>query len=396
MGYNTFVCWPKKVVSGAGALQELGGIIKDMNKSNVLIITDQVMKDFPMVINLVSKLQGEGFKVSLFGEIGPNPTEEMVHDTVDFMKEVKPEVIVCIGGGSPIDAGKAANVVYTHGGTVDEYDIAIGGIMKIMPKLLPFIAIPTTAGTGSEVTFVGVVTATKKHTKFGVLSPLVIPDVAIIDPEVTLTMPSKLTAFTGIDALTHCIEAYTSVVGYPPADALALHGIRMINRSLKTAVEDGQNLKAREDMLVASMMAGTAFSLNGLGACHAMAHQLSAYFDMPHGLANAIILPRVMKFNLSACLEKFADIAQAMGADIRDMALQQAAEKALELVEKLAVDVGVPKYLDDAGAVADKIPELVERAMVDNPITTNPRPATPEDVSKLFLECFSNKEVAYS
>lgn len=388
MAVGTQICWPKKVVSGPGAVQNLGQIIKEMGKSRVIVITDRVMKDFPLVTNLVERLKNEGFTVSLFGEIGPNPVEEMVHNAVDFMKEVKPEVMVCIGGGSPIDAGKAANVVYTHGGVVNDYDIAIGGIMKITPKLLPLIAVPTTAGTGTEVTFVGVITDTEKQTKFGVLSPLVIPDVAVLDPEVTLSMPPKLTAFTGIDALTHCIEAYTSIGGYPPAEALALYGIRMISRSLRTAVQDGQNLKAREDMLVASMMAGTAFSLNGLGACHAMAHQLSAFFDTPHGLANAILLPRVMKFNIPACPQKFADIAEAMGADIRGLSVQQAAEKALELVEQLSADVGVPKYLDDAGATKDQIPALVERAMVDNPITTNPRPATPADIEKLFLESF--------
>jgi alcohol dehydrogenase class IV len=388
MAVATHICWPKKVICGSGALQSLGQIIKEMDKSNVIIITDKVIKDYPIVTDTVKNLKNEGLKVSVFGEIGPNPVEQMVHNAVAFMKEVKPEVIVCIGGGSPIDAGKAANVVYTHGGEVNDYDIAIGGIMKIAPKLLPFIAVPTTAGTGTEVTFVGVITDTKKKTKFGVLSPLVIPDVAVLDPEVTKSMPPKLTAFTGIDALTHCIEAYTSIGGFPPAEALALYGIKMISRSLKAAVKNGNDLKAREDMLIASMMAGTAFSLNGLGVCHAMAHQLSAFFDTPHGLANAILLPRVMEYNLSACPQKFADIAEAMGADVRSMPVEEAARKALEMVEQLSADLGVPKYLDDTGASKEQIPALVERAMLDNPITTNPRPCTPADVEKLYLQAF--------
>lgn len=388
MAVATFDCWPKKVVCEPGAIQNLGEIIKGMDKTNVIIFTDKEMKEFPLIKNVVNKLKSEGLTVNVFGEIGPNPVEEMVHNAVAFMQEVKPEVMVCIGGGSPIDAAKAANVVYTHGGIVNDYDIAIGGILKITNKLLPLIAVPTTAGTGTEVTFVGVITDTKKQTKFGVLSPLLIPDVALLDPEVTVTMPPTLTAFTGIDALTHSIEAYTSLGGFPPAEALALHGIRMIARSLRTAVEDGQNLKAREEMLVASMMAGTAFSLNGLGACHAMAHQLSAFFDTPHGLANAILLPRVMRFNIPACPQKFADIAEAMGAAIRNVPVQQAAQKALALVEQLSVEVGVPRYLDDVGATRDKVPALVERAMLDNPITTNPRPITAADVEKLYLESF--------
>jgi len=389
MAVGTFICWPKKVVSGAGALKELGGIIKEMGKSNVIIFTDRTLKDFPLITGILNTLKGERLTVNLFGEIEPNPVEEMVHNAVDFMKKVKPDVIVCIGGGSPVDTGKAANVVYTHGGIVNDYDIAIGGITKIDgSKLLPLIAIPTTAGTGTEVTFVGVITDTKKKTKFGVLSPALIPDVALLDPEVTQTMPPKLTAFTGIDALTHCIEAYTSIAGFPPADALALHGIRLISRSLRKAVQNGKDLKAREDMLFASMMAGTSFSLNGLGVCHAMAHQLSAFFDTPHGMANAVLLPHVMRFNIPACPQKFADIAEAMGADIRELSVQQAAEKALELVEQLSADIGIPKYLDDAGATKDKVSDLVERAMLDNPITTNPRPCTPADVEKLYLEAF--------
>jgi alcohol dehydrogenase class IV len=347
------------------------------------------MKEFPVVIKLVDRLKSEGLSVSVFSEIGPNPTARMVHDAVTFMKGVQPEVMVGIGGGSAIDAGKAANVVYTHGGDVKEYDIAIGGITRITPRLLPYIAVPTTAGTGSEVTFVSVITDTERQTKFGVLSPLLIPDIAVLDPEVTLTMPPALTAFTGIDALTHCIEAYTCSVEFHPADAMAIHGVRMISRSLVKAVSNGADLKAREEMLVASMMAGTAFTLGGLGVCHAMAHQLSALFDMPHGLANAILLPRVMRFNLSTNPKKFADIADAMGADIRGLSTQEAARKSIEMVERLSRDVGIPRYLDEAGATRDKIPELVERAVADPVHRTNPRPVTAADVEKMFRDSFS-------
>ena len=293
-----------------------------------------------------------------------------------------------IGGGSPIDAAKAANVVYTHGGCANDYDVAFGGIMKIQPKLLPMIAIPTTAGTGTEVTNVSVITDVERQTKFGILSPFLIPDVALLDPEVTVSMPAKLTAFTGIDALTHSIESYTSIVGFPAADGLGLKAIKMISGALRTAVKDGKNVEAREQMLVASMMAGTAFSLNGLGACHALAHQLSAYFDTPHGLANAILLPHIMRFNLDYNTQKFADVAEAMGADIRGLSTKEAAEKALEMVEQLCEDVGVPKYLDDAGASKKEIPGMVERALLDNPITTNPRKASAEDVEKLYLAAF--------
>ena len=388
MSVNSYICWPKNVISGPGAFQTLGKIIRDMQKTRVLIVTDKVMKSFPFILNMMESLKREGFHVELFGDIGANPVVEMVDHAVAFMKEVTPEVLVCIGGGSPIDVGKVANVVYTHGGEVTDYDIAIGGIAKISPKLLPLIAVPTTAGTGTEVTYVGVITDPVKQMKFGVLSPLLIPDIALLDPELTQSMPPKLTAFTGIDALTHCIEAYTSCVNFPPADGLALQGIKVIFKSLVTAVEHGEDLKAREDMLIASLMGGMAFSLNGLGACHAMAHQLSAIFDVPHGLANAMLLPHVIRFNIPANPQKFSDIAVALGEDIRGLNTEQAAQKAFELVAKLCDKVGIPKYLEEVGATKDQIPAMVERAMKDNPLTTNPRMATPEDIEKLYLEAF--------
>jgi choline dehydrogenase len=172
MSVGTYNVWPKKLIIGPGTVKTLGSEIKALGKEKVIVITDNALKELSMVKNLINMLKEEGLKVTLFGEVGPNPTDEMVHNAVNQMKKEKPEVIVCIGGGSPIDAAKAANVVYTHGGTIDYYNVAIGGIERIAPKLLPFIAIPTTAGTGSEVTSVAVITDTKKHLKFGVVSPL--------------------------------------------------------------------------------------------------------------------------------------------------------------------------------------------------------------------------------
>ena len=289
MSSGIFNLWPKKLIIGSGSVKTLGDEIKALEKKRVIVFTDETMKKFEMVTGLVRMLEEKGLKVTLFGDIGPNPTDTMVNNAVARMKEDTPDIIVCIGGGSAIDAAKAANVVYTHGGTIGSYDIAIGGIERIGPKLLPFIAIPTTAGTGSEVTWVSVITDTKKHLKYGVISPLLVPDISLLDAELTISLPPTTTAFTGIDVLTHAIEAYVSVVGFAVADGLAVQSIKMVNRSLITAVRDGKNIKAREDMIEASMMAGMAFNVNGLGLCHQMAHQLSAYFDLPHGLANAML-----------------------------------------------------------------------------------------------------------
>ena len=388
MTVGIFNIWPKKVVLGPGAVKTLGDEINALGKNRVIVITDQGLKDLPVVTDLVKTLESDGLSVSLYGEIGPNPTDVMVSKVVGFMKKVAPEVIVVVGGGSPIDAGKCANIVYTHGGVANDYDLVFGGIEKITNKLLPFIAIPTTSGTASEVSLAAVITDTKRKLKMSVVSPLLVPDISVVDPEMTMTMPPFLTACTGMDTLTHLIEAYVSSVGFPPSDAMALHGIKMVSKSLRTAVLDGQNLKGREDMLVASMMGGLAFNNNMLGLVHATAHQLSTFFNLPHGLANAILLPRVMRFNLPMNLQKFADIAEAMGVDIRGLSLREAAEKGIQEVEMLSKDVGVPEYLDELGVSKDQIPAMVERALIDPVIGTNPRPVTAADAEKIYLAAF--------
>ena len=388
MPVMTFDTWPRRVHCKDGAIKDVPELIKDMGKKHALIFTDPFMSTTPLVKDLEADLKKNGIDVHIFSKIQANPVVAAVEEAAEYMKEIKPDVLVCVGGGSPIDAGKVANVVYTHGGKAKDYDIAIGGIMKIKPILLPLIAIPTTAGTGTEVTMVGVLTDVERQTKFGVLSPLLIPDVAVLDPQATVSMPPGLTANTGIDALTHCIECYTSNCDFPPAQGLALEGVRMISQNLRRAVSNGKDVEARLAMLTASMMAGTAFSLGGLGVCHAMAHQLSAFFDMPHGMANAILLPHVMEYNLKVAEDKFADIAAAMGGDTSGMIKSEAAKLALNLVKKLAEDVGVPKYLDEGGATKDKIPGMVERAMLDNPITQNPQRPTEEEVTNIYLAAF--------
>lgn len=388
MPVMTFDTWPRRVHFKDGAVKDIPELINDMGKKHALIFTDPFMVTTPLVADLAEDLKKNGIVVDIFSKIQANPVVAVVEEAAEYMKQIKPDVLVLVGGGSPIDAGKVANVVYTHGGKAKDYDIAVGGILHIKPILLPMIAVPTTAGTGTEVTMVGVLTDVERQTKFGVLSPLLIPDIAVLDPQATISMPPGLTANTGIDALTHCIECYTSNVGFPPAQGLAIEGIRMIAQNLRKAVANGKDVEARAAMLMASMMAGTAFSLGGLGVCHAMAHQLSAYFDMPHGMANAILLPHVMEYNLDVAEERFADIAVAMGGDITGKSRKEAAGMALDLVKKLAADVGAPKYLDDGGATKDQIPGMVERALLDHPITQNPKKPTEEDVTNIYLAAF--------
>jgi alcohol dehydrogenase class IV len=385
--------WPKKVVVGAGAVKTIGDEVKGLGaKGRIMVLTDQTLKDLPLVTGTVDILKNDGFTVTVFGGISPNPTEAQVENAVEQMRTDKPEAIVVIGGGSPIDVAKAANVVYTHGGKVGEYSIEIGGIERISPKVLPLIAVPTTAGTGSEATMVSVITDTERKVKYGVLSPFIVPDVAILDPELTVSLPPSTTAFTGMDALTHAIESYVSKADFQLANGVSIQAMKMISEHLRTAVNDGKNLEAREAMIDASMMAGFAFNINGLGLCHQIAHTMSAHCDVPHGMANAIILPHVMGFNIPAALKKYADVAEAMGADIRGLSLEAAAEKSVELVEKLSADLNIPKYFDDVledvKAVKDKIPVMAEQAIGDNAGMNNPIKTTREECIQVFLKAF--------
>jgi len=386
---GSFQLWPKKLVLGAGSIKNLGEEVRSFGASRVILFTDEGLKDLDMIKSTERRLREEGLSVMVMSGIGANPTVEMVENAVEEMKIFTPDIIVCIGGGSPIDTAKAANVLYTHGGALKDYDIAVGGIQYIGPKLLPFIAVPTTAGTGSEVTWVSVITDTQKHIKFGIISPFLVPDAAVLDAELTVSLPKSSTAFTGADAMTHAIEAYVSKVGFPIADAMCLHAIRMIKNALPAAVADGSDLQAREDMLTASMMAGAAFNINNLGLCHQMAHQLSSYCGLPHGLANAVLLPYTMRFNLSAQPKKYADIAQALGADTRGLNETQAAEAAVTAVEDLLKGIGIPKTLGEAGADKAMVPAMAATAILDDVgRNSNPRTTSLEECIAVYQQAF--------
>ena len=388
MAFRKILGWPRNIMVGAGALKDLGSTIKDMGKGRVILITDNGLKDLPIIGDTVDMLKNDGLEVSLFSDVGPNPTVAMIESAVAVMKDVKPDIIVSIGGGSPIDTGKVANVVYTHGGSAIEYDSLKGGLAKIKPILLPLIAVPTTAGTGAEVTFVGVITNSETHVKFGVGSPLLMPDIALLDPEATVSLPPKITAYTGLDTLTHAIEAYVSAGAVAFGDAFAMQVIKIVSRTLKTAVEKGDDIQAREKMIMASAMGGMAFIFSGLGVCHGMSHPLSAHFGIPHGLAYAMMLKKSMEYNIDANLQRFAEIAQAMGADINGLSLEDAAQKSIDVVGDLLSDLEIPIYLDDVGAMKDKVPELAVDALGDNVMRNNPRKATLEEIEALYLTSF--------
>ncbi|MBO5975905.1 MAG: iron-containing alcohol dehydrogenase [Oscillospiraceae bacterium] len=386
---KSYAGWPGKVVAGEGALAAISEEVKALKGSRVAVFSDGFVSTLPLVTQAMDNMKAIGLEVMMFNRIGPNPTDAMVMDGVEEMKAFKPDVLVCVGGGSPMDCAKAANVVYTHGGEVEDYNVNTGGVMRIENKLLPFIAVPTTAGTGSEVTNVGVITGLKRHIKFGVLSPYLVPTVAVLDPLITVGLNPSITAATGIDALTHCIESYVSVDDFPIANAEALYGIKMIKKNLPIVYADGSNVEARENMLLAAMMAGASFNINNLGLCHQMAHQLSAYFGMAHGVANAVLLPEVMRFNMRAVPERYADIAEAFGVDIRGMSVEEAAKAGIEAVEQFCRDMGIPKYLDELGVEKEKVPAMAITALEDGVGATNPIQTTIQECEEVFYKCFS-------
>lgn len=395
MSISTHAYWPKKVVVGAGAALTIPEECKAFEGKKVIFFTDKGIVNLPKTKEIIQALEDGGYTVDVYCDLEANPTDITVHRAVDHMKDTKPEIMVCYGGGSAIDTGKAANVVYNHGGKVTEYDDLSGGVEKIKNKLLPCICIATTAGTGSEVSSCSVITDTARMLKICLMAPAMVPDVSVLDPEVTVTLPASLTAYTGMDALTHCIEAYVSSVDFEPGRGFAIQGIRCISRSLRKAVLQGDDIKARQDVLVGSACGAMAFNNNFLGSVHGLAHQLSSVCNMPHGLANAMMLGPVIKWNIPANMEAFADIAEAMGADIHGLSLREAAEKAVELVKILSEDVGIPTHLSECGVTMDHMDDLVERAYLDHNNLTNPRrpqpnptPIPKDIIRKLYMEVF--------
>ena len=385
-----YALWPNKIIAGPGSMDKISEEVKRMGKNRLILFSDEYLTSVPLVQESMNKIKEAGIELAVFNKIYPNPTEAMVYEAVELMKQFKPDCILVIGGGSPLDCAKGSNVVYTQGGKATEYDVNIGGFMKIKNTLLPMIAVPTTSGSGSEVTAVGVITSTDKHLKFGIFSPFLIPTVSILDANITVGLGAKTTAFTGVDALTHCIEAYASVVNSPVAAGMCLQGIKMIKNALPVAYKDGKNIEARDRMIQAANLAGIAFTINNLGLCHQMAHQLSAYFDLPHGMANAILLPHVMKFNMKACPKKFADIALAMGVNTFGMSDEEAAIKGVEAVEQFCRELEIPQYLDEVGVDKARVHDMAITALQDGVGSTNPIKTTVEECEAVYLQCFKN------
>ncbi|UFS70779.1 iron-containing alcohol dehydrogenase [Geomonas sp. RF6] len=373
---------PSITKMGVGAVKQLGSAAKYLGAQKALIVTDQGLVKLGVADQMKKLLEDSGIAAVIYGGAEPNPTDKNVREGVKIYKESKCDALVSLGGGSSHDCAKGIGIVVSNGGDIREY----AGIDTVPKALPPFIAINTTAGTASEMTRFAVITNTDTHVKMIFATARITPAIAINDPVLMVGMPPALTAATGMDALTHAIEAYVAALANPVTDACALAAIRLVAEWLSPAVANGDNLMARDKMAYAEYLAGMAFNNAGIGIVHAMAHQPGALLNKPHGVCNAILLPHGCSFNLIACPQRFADIAEAMGVDITGLMPMEAAEKGVEAIRKLSASVGIPAGLSAIGVKESDIPVLAESAFKDICCLFNPRKIRPDDIVELYKQ----------
>lgn len=371
---------------GANSVSVVGERCKILGGKKALIVTDKFLKDMEggAVELTVKYLKEAGLDVVYYDGVEPNPKDVNVIEGLKIFKEENCDMIVTVGGGSSHDCGKGIGIAATHEG--DLYDYA--GIETLVNPLPPIVAVNTTAGTASELTRHCVLTNTKKKIKFVIVSWRNLPLVSINDPMLMVKKPAGLTAATGMDALTHAIEAYVSKDANPVTDASAIQAIKLISQNLRQAVALGENLEARENMAYASLLAGMAFNNANLGYVHAMAHQLGGLYDMAHGVANAMLLPHVERYNMISNPKKFADIAEFMGENISGLSVMEAAEKAINAMFRLSEDVGIPKSLKEMGVKQEDFEHMAELALLDGNAFSNPRKGNAKDIINIFKAAY--------
>jgi len=369
---------------GPGAVHEVGSFFQKAGSKKVFIATDKGVVKAGLVKSSLASLEKARIGFELFDEIEPNPSDRTVMAGAEIFKKTGCDALLGVGGGSALDAGKAIQVMAVHPGHVSEY-FGVAAASKINPRKPYYIAVPTTSGTGSEVSRGCVITNTATNTKSVVRAGL--PQLAVIDPEMTLSMPPFLTAATGMDALSHCIEACVSNAYNPVCMALGLEGIRLIGRSLKTAVQKGSDLETRLDMAVASMMGALAFQ-KGLGAVHSLAHQLSTEAGIHHGVANSILLPHVMRFNLSEASRELWEVGRALGENVSSLSAAEGGERAFAAVTRLSREIGLPQRLRDVEVKESHIPLMARKAMGDWCHPFNPRPCREADMESLYRTAY--------
>jgi len=375
----------KKIVFGNGSLLTLAGHLNEHHAKNPLVVIDKNLAKTGLHEKIASILVSEGIKFTVFDKVEPEPRIELADEGAALCLKNKCDSVIGIGGGSAMDVAKAISVIAANKGAAVDYL----GLNKVPKPGLPKIMIPTTAGTGSEVTFTAVFIRKNLKKKEGMNSPHLYPDLALLDPELTLSLPPEPTAHTGLDALCHAIESYTSINASPLSEMFSLEAIALIAENLRTCVHDGKNIAARERMLLGSLYAGIGLANAGVTAVHSLSYPLGGKFGVGHGLANTILLAPVMAYNLPGALEKFADVAEAMGECVEGLPLREAAYLAVDAVEALIDDCGITSSIRDFGVKEEDFPSLADVAMtVARPLENNPRKMTKEEMIAIYAQAF--------
>lgn len=379
-GISVFA-FPTRIVFGAGALGRLSDEISRCGMRRPLLVTDPGVIEAGLAERAAHASRNTPFAV--FDDVSANPTEANVLEGIECYRRERCDGIVALGGGSPLDAAKVIRLGVTHPLPLAQYDDQLNGSDRITSNLPPMIAIATTSGTGSEVGRSAVILLKSTDRKTVIFSPHLIPSAALDDPELTVGMPPSITAGTGLDALTHNVEAYLAKGYHPMCDAIALHGTRLAVENLAAAVRNGRNLAARTNMMMASLMGAVAFQ-KGLGVTHSLAHPLSSMGGLHHGTTNGVLLPYVLEFNRAASEDRLRDLALAMELDVSHKSAREATTAAIERVRQLIREVGVPDHLSALGITREMIPALSKKAMEDACHLLNPRPCAESDMTALY------------
>ena len=373
---------PTRLIMGRGTIGNIPQIVNEQQVKKAQIVTDRGLVQAGVVARVTEILDKSHISYSIYDGVEPNPPIRNVEECAAQYQSENCDFLLAIGGGSSMDVAKTSGVLVNHGGKITDYFIG----EKPVPGPIPFLlCVPTTYGTASEVTPFAVITD-DNHFKGTVAGPYVIPDVGILDADMAVALPLPIAAATGMDALTHAIESYVSLMSNPISEGMALHAIRLISQNLRQAAYSDHNHEATQNMLIGSTMAGFAFSQTRLGNVHAMSHPVGGHYGVPHGIANSILLTRIMTYNRCACPEKFADIASAVGEDVNGLSAVDASVLAVEAVQNLSDDVGIPATLSEAGAKTEGIHVMAEDAMKSGNIQVNPRKTTIKDVIALYEE----------
>lgn len=368
---------PSNVLFGRGACTQLPDLLKTLNARKPMVLTDPGVAKTKVMADFVQLLRGNGIDFELFTEVVPEPP---VHCLEAARKQAEAvggiDSVIGVGGGSAMDVAKALALVLKHGGRIHDYM----GVGNVKQRGLPTILVPTTAGTGSEVTPIAILTDTEQQLKVGIVTPLILPDISLVDPALTDSMPPHITAATGMDALTHAIEAMISKKTNPYSQALALESVNLISQSLRRAYQDGSDQDARDQMAAASTLAGMAFASSSCLAVHALAYPLGGRYHVPHGQANAMLLAATMRFNAPACQNEFSRLATAM------QLTSPSPDRFLQELETLTQDLEIPVSMASAGATKDAIPEMARVACgIERLMDPNPRPVTVADAEEIYF-----------